>query len=148
MAGMTDRTDTIAGDEPAQSAAKQELRRVMLERRRQVTAAEQQAASAVICAKLTRLLSPAAELGRAGLGVYEPLDAPEIDPAEIGVVLAPGVAFDAALNRLGHGKGYYDRFLPRLSAAARVIVVAYKWQVLPEVPVGRYDRPMDGLVTD
>ena len=130
MAGMTDRTDTIAGDEPAQSAAKQELRRVMLALRRQVTAAEQQAASAVICAKLTRLLadhpagvvfsylaygrevdlaalheylwqsgrrlavpktaglpsgemravllSPAAELGRAGLGVYEPLDAPEI----------------------------------------------------------------------
>lgn len=88
------------------------------------------------------------ELTRVALGVYEPLDSPEVDPSAIGVVLAPGVAFDARLNRLGHGKGYYDRFLPKLAAGARVIGIAYQWQVLPEVPVDRFDRPMDELVTD
>ncbi len=88
------------------------------------------------------------ELTKVALGVYEPLASPEVDPLEIGVVLAPGVAFDANLNRLGHGKGYYDRFLPQLSAGARVIGIAYQWQVLPALPVARFDRPMDELVTD
>ena len=85
---------------------------------------------------------------KVALGVYEPLGTPEVNPADIGVVLAPGVAFDVRLNRLGHGKGYYDRFLPKLSAGARVIGIAYKWQVLPELPVEQFDRPMDELVTD
>lgn len=91
---------------------------------------------------------PDTALTKVGLGVYEPLEAAVVQPAEIGVVLAPGVAFDVENKRLGHGKGYYDRFLPQLSADVTVIGVGYKRQVLPQIPADEFDRPMDLLITD
>ena len=73
--------------------------------------------------------------------------APTVDPAEVGVVLVPGLAFDRSGGRLGRGGGYYDRFLPTLpSHAARVGVVPE--QLLVEVvPTDRHDVPMTHLAT-
>ncbi len=87
-------------------------------------------------------------LSKVGLGVYEPLQTAVVLPSEIGVVLAPGVAFDVENKRMGHGKGYYDRFLPQLSADVTVIGVGYKRQVLPQIPADEFDQPMDLLITD
>lgn len=91
---------------------------------------------------------PGSELSRVALGVYEPLETAVVQPADIGVVLAPGVAFDVMNRRMGHGKGYYDRFLPQLSADVTVIGVGYRRQVLPQIPADEFDRPMDLLITD
>jgi len=52
-------------------------------------------------------------------GIREPdltwqnLPREEVDPkgAALDIIIVPGVAFDASFARLGHGKGFYDRYL-------------------------------------
>ena len=44
-------------------------------------------------------------------GIPEPVDGIEIGPAQIEVVFVPLLAYDKKGNRLGYGKGFYDRFL-------------------------------------
>ena len=65
----------------------------------------------------------------------------------IDFVVVPGLAFDAAGNRLGYGGGFYDRLLPLLPGAARV-AGAFDLQIVPRVPVGPNDIPIDAVVTE
>jgi len=99
-------------------------------------------------------------------GIKEPTfqygDAPRMkatdgDSDPLDVILIPGVGFDRSFSRLGHGKGYYDRFLSSYSTltAARArprplfVALALREQVLAagQVPVGTNDVPIDVIVT-
>lgn len=62
------------------------------------------------------------------------------------IALVPGVAFDAKGNRLGHGKGYYDRLLSRVPAFK--VGVAFDAQLVDAVPVEPHDVRMDLIVTE
>ena len=63
---------------------------------------------------------------------------------EIGVVLVPGVVFDHTFQRLGYGKGIYDRFL--LSLGCPLIGVGFKEQVLKSpLPCQAHDVPLNEL---
>jgi 5-formyltetrahydrofolate cyclo-ligase len=66
------------------------------------------------------------------------------------VLIVPLVAFDAALNRLGYGGGFYDRTLAKLRAAAPVEAIgfAFAGQELPRVPADATDQPLDAVVTE
>ena len=70
-----------------------------------------------------------------------------IRPEEIDVVLVPCVGFDEAGNRLGHGGGYYDRYLPRCPRAVKILV-AFEAQKLDAVCAGENDVTMDIIVTE
>jgi 5-formyltetrahydrofolate cyclo-ligase len=63
------------------------------------------------------------------------------------VFLVPGVAFDASGARLGRGGGWYDRLLARFEGAGR-IGLAFDAQVVPRVPVDRWDARMDAVATE
>lgn len=74
------------------------------------------------------------------------------------LILAPGVAFDSGAGRLGHGKGYYDRYLERSENFAKsrsqdgpvCVALGLREQVLPQgekVPADERDRALDGIVT-
>lgn len=81
-------------------------------------------------------------------GPSEPPRRAPVDPEEVEVVLAPGLAFDPAGGRLGYGGGAYDRLLGRLGEPAVVIGVAYAPQVVDEVPLGPSDARVHLVVTD
>lgn len=81
-----------------------------------------------------------------GLRQPDPSIAPSIEPAEIDLVVAPGLAFDRAGNRIGFGAGFYDRFLAGLDAT--VVALAYSLQVSRGVPHGPHDVPVDWIVTE
>jgi 5-formyltetrahydrofolate cyclo-ligase len=57
----------------------------------------------------------------------------------IDLVVVPGVAFDRRGNRLGRGKGYYDRFLRKLPDKTTSIGLAFDFQILPKVPTTERD---------
>lgn len=87
-------------------------------------------------------------LVRAGLfGITEPdLCCPEISIREVNCLIVPGIAFDRCGNRLGRGKGYYDRLLH--PATAPKVGLAFHFQLVEQVPVEGFDRKMDCVVTD
>lgn len=64
------------------------------------------------------------------------------------LVVVPGVAFDREGRRLGHGFGYYDRFLATLPEGVTRVGLAFTHQVIPEVPVDAWDVPVHALVTE
>ena len=83
-------------------------------------------------------------------GITEPAEDRSVllDPKEIDAVLVPCVAFDRKGGRLGHGKGYYDRFLAQCREDALKILIAFDAQELPEVVMEETDIRMDYLVTE
>ena len=76
-------------------------------------------------------------------GIREPLGEP-CDPASIDVVVVPGVAFTLAGARLGHGKAYYDRFLPTTRAAT--VGVCFSEQLLDELSTEPHDVLMQHVL--
>ena len=78
-------------------------------------------------------------------GIIEPLGA-EIDSEIIDFIIVPAVAFDRNLNRLGRGKGYYDRLLSE--SKAFFAGVGYHAQLLDYIPVEEHDIKMNCIITE
>ena len=66
------------------------------------------------------------------------------------VLLVPMLAFDRAGFRLGYGGGFYDRTVERLRQLKPVVAIgiAYAAQEVAAVPRGRYDQPLDWIMTE
>ncbi len=75
-------------------------------------------------------------------------EVPAARAAEIDLVLVPGLAFDARGGRLGHGKGFYDRFLASPGMRAFYAGVAIAEQLVPEVPMEQGDIRVHAVITD
>lgn len=97
-----------------------------------------------------RVPEGAGQLRKSSYGLWEPDPArcPLLDPRQIDLVLAPGVAFDRHGGRLGRGAGYYDRYLARLDRSQTAII---GWTgadfVYEQLPKGDHDVPVDMVVT-
>lgn len=79
-------------------------------------------------------------------GMYGTKEPVTKEPAAFDLVLVPGLAFDRARNRIGYGKGWYDRFLA--SCNAGTIGLAFGMQIVDSLPVEPHDIPMDIVVTE
>ena len=66
---------------------------------------------------------------------------------KLDLIIVPGAAFDRNCNRLGMGKGFYDRYLSQLANIPK-IALAFEEQMLDEVPKDSYDVPIDMIITD
>ena len=66
------------------------------------------------------------------------------------IILVPLVAFDNNLNRLGYGGGYYDRAIKKLSGKKKFLKIglAFSFQKVNNVPITKYDKKLDYIVTD
>lgn len=82
-------------------------------------------------------------------GAFHVMEPQENRPAdwEDALVLVPGVAFDRKKNRMGYGKGYYDRYFAGKTGCVR-LGIAYELQVAEQLPTEENDLPMEYLVTE
>ncbi len=77
--------------------------------------------------------------------IEEPTGNNTVDPTEIELVVVPAVAYDRKGNRLGRGKGFYDRLLKTTKATK--IGVGYEFQLYDELPTEPHDVGMDIIIT-
>ncbi|MCM1313644.1 MAG: 5-formyltetrahydrofolate cyclo-ligase [Bacteroides sp.] len=66
------------------------------------------------------------------------------DYSMIDLAVIPGVAFDAHGNRLGRGKGYYDRLLPKLTCIK--IGICFPFQFVSDIPCEAHDIPVNEVI--
>ena len=87
-------------------------------------------------------------------GIYgilepDPLLTKEVFLHDAGCVLVPGVVFDKNKHRIGHGAGFYDRFLARIDSQVPKVGLAYSFQVMiKDLPQEVHDVALDELITD
>ncbi|MDE5912420.1 MAG: 5-formyltetrahydrofolate cyclo-ligase [Muribaculaceae bacterium] len=85
-------------------------------------------------------------LRHGAFNIEEP-EGDEIVAAELmELIVVPGVAFDRQGNRVGRGKGFYDRLLSETKALT--VGVGYDFQLFDEVPAEPHDTPMDVIITE
>ena len=77
--------------------------------------------------------------------IIEPSGNNTIPPQELDLIIVPGLAFDLSGNRLGRGKGFYDRLLSNTKALK--IGIGYDCQLLEQVPSEPHDVKMDAVIT-
>ena len=80
-------------------------------------------------------------------GIPEPIKLKKITPSAL---VIPIVAFDAKLNRLGYGGGFYDRFISMLEKNKKILKIglALSCQKINKVPTNRFDKKMNYIVTE
>ncbi len=107
-----------------------------------------------------RILSPD-DLEKGYGGIMEPLAKVEnlfsVHEAfsDYCLMVIPGSAFDRECNRMGYGKGYYDKYLDLISEKdagltfkIRSVGICFECQMQERIPVEAYDRKMDMVVTE
>lgn len=86
------------------------------------------------------------DLQMGSYNILEPTGQLITDYGAIEVAVVPGMSFDTHCNRLGRGKGYYDRFLVKIPQAYK-IGVCFDFQKLESIPTGEYDLPMNEVIS-
>ncbi len=81
-------------------------------------------------------------------GILEPIKSKEIKPD---IILVPLLAYDKKKNRLGYGKGFYDRYLNRLAKTKKkflTIGIAFNFQKYTKLPINNKDYKLDYVITE
>jgi len=104
-----------------------------------------------VCQKDRMTIRPCIFKDKSGLkkgpyGVCEPARKRLINLENIDLVIVPGIAFDRKGNRLGRGKGCYDRFLEKLPKGVHSIGLAFNFQILPVIPAIATDVNVDRVI--
>lgn len=97
--------------------------------------------------KLRQYTGPDCMVSGEQFGIGEPTGPEYTTLDKIDLIIVPGVAFDRMGNRMGRGRGFYDRLL-RTTPHATKVGVAYGFQLLDEIPVEPHDIRMNLVIHD
>ena len=86
------------------------------------------------------------EVATGYMNILEPQEGQCIDPSEIELAVIPGVAFDKNCNRMGRGKGFYDKLLPHINC--KTIGLGFDFQIVDTIPCEPFDKTLDMVVTE
>ena len=80
--------------------------------------------------------------------IHFPTPSPTDPQPPYDLVVTPGIAFDENLDRIGYGKGYFDRLFRNLSTDCVKIALAYDFQIVENVPAEEHDQKVDLILTE
>ena len=78
--------------------------------------------------------------------ILEPVEKYFINPDIADLIIVPGFAYDKKGNRIGHGKGYYDKFLANINSPK--FALAFDFQIVDDIPVTSNDIPVDVIISE
>lgn len=79
-------------------------------------------------------------------GVLEPRKGEEVSPSVLDLVIVPMVGGDEHCNRIGYGKGFYDRFLREVGCPK--IGLIFDQNIVSRLPAEKFDIPLDKIITE
>ena len=85
-------------------------------------------------------------LKKGAFGILEPVSRDLVPPEDIDLFIIPGVAFDYHCNRIGRGKGYYDRYLADINKPT--IGLCFDFQLINSIPHEPHDKKMTLILTE
>jgi len=97
--------------------------------------------------RLRQYTGPQCMVAGEQFGIGEPTGDEWTDLNAVELIVVPGVAFDHKGNRMGRGRGFYDRMLKSTPRAVKV-GVAYDFQMMDEIPVEEFDVAMNLVIHD
>lgn len=68
--------------------------------------------------------------------------------SSLDIIVVPGIAFDTNGNRLGYGKGYYDKVLGSIKETCLIVALAFDFQIVNTIPAEAHDIKMDKIITE
>lgn len=80
-------------------------------------------------------------------GIGEPIGEEFTDYKHIDIIIVPGVAFDRCGNRMGRGRGFYDRLLQSTPYSYK-IGVAFNFQMRDTIPTEPHDIAMNLVISE
>lgn len=95
--------------------------------------------------KLRQYLGDSSMKAGEQFGILEPIGTEFSQTEQIDIMVIPGVAFDRQKNRMGRGRGFYDRLLKTVPATK--IGICFDFQVVDNVPVEDFDVKMDLVIS-
>lgn len=93
------------------------------------------------------LVKPFQKFVKGSFGILEPSGASEMAKGTDGLAIVPGVAFDREKNRIGYGKGFYDRYLRKHPHLVKM-GIAFDVQLVDKIPKEETDCGLDFVVTE
>jgi 5-formyltetrahydrofolate cyclo-ligase len=80
-------------------------------------------------------------------GICKPKKSIKVHPKELDLIIVPGIAFDLQGNRLGWGKGFFDRFLKKCINCT-FIGLSFEEQITKKIPADEMDVKMNLVITE
>lgn len=81
-------------------------------------------------------------------GIFEPESPPIQNLNVLDLIITPALCADKSCNRIGYGKGYYDRFFCNKNLRAKKIIVLPEDFLIGSIPCDEFDKPCDFIVTE
>jgi 5-formyltetrahydrofolate cyclo-ligase len=88
------------------------------------------------------------DLKPGAFNILEPGKKRIINPAVLDVIIVPGLAFDLQGNRIGFGRGYYDRLLRETGDQTIRVALSFENQIADALPCTDLDEPVDLIITE
>ena len=96
-----------------------------------------------------RVIKSFDDLAPGAYGIPEPKSGTAaVRPEDIDVIILPCVTCDKSCSRLGHGAGYYDKYLSRVSRDCTALALCYDAVLADELPAEDHDMPADAVITE